>query len=336
MRPNPPNNPASKHVPAVLDAGAPRRTPGSFDHPTLNRCLREPSSAPAAYPPRSPPRSARGSIPDEAPVSLSPPEPRRRPSSSCAALRGEHLRGRRVEHDGGLVVVLPARGTLRHLVVLRRQLHHCEENGDANGEISSRTSRGRTRVLRARPLGKKAGSRLAGAGSRRRAGGAGTHAGASTRRSLQFAFARTKMFVRRVERVAAERAILARVVVVLVGRHRLAVCTSSPSKNCSLAHAGALCPPATAASSRALLSRGFSHPESAALHAPRGRHRGLPSSPKTDERDDARLKERTRLTRRARDWPTFRDRSRRKICRAPRAAGGDEVRIRTVEARLRG
>lgn len=39
------------------------------------------------------------------------------------------------------------------------------------------------------------------------------------------AFARTKMFVRRVERVAAERAILARVVVVLVGRHRLAVCT---------------------------------------------------------------------------------------------------------------
>ena len=106
------------------------------------------------------------------------------------------------------------------------------------------------------------------------------------------AFARTKLFVRRVERVAAERAILACVVVVLVGRHRLAVCTSSltEQKKCSLAHAGALCPPATRRFESRLFSREVSlTPESAALHAPRGRHRGLPSSPKTDERDDARL-----------------------------------------------
>ena len=99
------------------------------------------------------------------------------------------------------------------------------------------------------------------------------------------AFARTKMFVRRVERVAAERAILARVVVVLAGRHRLAVCTSSLTEQKSLAR-----PRRGVVSSRdppfrvALFPREVSlTPESAALYAPRGRRRGLSSSPKTDE-----------------------------------------------------
>ena len=99
------------------------------------------------------------------------------------------------------------------------------------------------------------------------------------------AFARTKMFVRRVERVAAERAILARVVVVLAGRHRLAVCTSSLTEQKSLAR-----PRRGVVSSRdppfrvALFPREVSlTPESAALYAPRGRRRGLSGSPKTDE-----------------------------------------------------
>ena len=93
------------------------------------------------------------------------------------------------------------------------------------------------------------------------------------------------MFVRRVERVAAERAILARVVVVLAGRHRLAVCTSSLTEQKSLAR-----PRRGVVSSRdppfrvALFPREVSlTPESAALYAPRGRRRGLSSSPKTDE-----------------------------------------------------
>lgn len=174
---------------------------------------------------------------------------------------------------------------------------------------------------------KKAGSRLAGAGSRRRAGGAGTHAGASTRRRSGTRIC-TDENVCPSRRTGCSRAGNPRPCRCRPRRPTSSRCVYSPSpskKNCSLAHAGALCPPATRRFESRLFSREVSlTPESAALHAPRGRHRGLPSSPKTDERDDARLeKERTRLTRRARDWPTFRDRSRRKNLRssasAPRA-----------------
>lgn len=137
------------------------------------------------------------------------------------------------------------------------------------------------------------------------------------------AFARTKMFVRRVERVAAERAILARVVVVLVGRHRLAVCTSSlteQKKNARSPTPGRCVLPRLAVSSRASsLARFLSPPK--ALRCTR---REVATAASQAHQRLARLeKERTRLTRRARDWPTFRDRSRRKILRssasAPRA-----------------
>ena len=265
---------------------------------TLNRCLREPPSAPASLTRRDRRRVRRGDRDTRRGARLVVAA--RTPGAAllllALLLRGEHLRGRRVEHDGGLVVVLPARGTLRHLVVLRRQLHHCEENGDANGEISSRTVGWKdARVLLGLgPLGKKkkAGSRLAGAGSRRRAGGAGTHAGASTRRRSGTRIC-TDENVCPSRRAGCSRAGNPRPCRCRPRRPTSSRCVYSPSpskKNCSLAHAGALCPPATRRFESRLFSREVSlTPESAALHAPRGRHRGLPSSPKTDERDDARL-----------------------------------------------
>lgn len=171
---------------------------------------------------------------------------------------------------------------------------------------------------------------------RRRAGGAGTHAGASTRRRSGTRIC-TDENVCPSRRTGCSRA----------GNPRPCRCrprrpTSSRcvyflphrAKKCSLAHAGALCPPATRRFESRLFSREVSlTPESAALHAPRGRHRGLPSSPKTDERRTRDWKKRTPPSRDARDWPTFREKFQGV---APWRRGGDEVRIRTVEALLRG
>ena len=88
------------------------------------------------------------------------------------------------DRDGGLVVVLPTRGALRHLVVLRRQLHHCEsERGNAYGEMSAQAVEAGTGAC---PRGlfwqilKKSGIQAGSGGSGEV--WAGTHAGASTRR----------------------------------------------------------------------------------------------------------------------------------------------------------
>ena len=99
------------------------------------------------------------------------------------------------------------------------------------------------------------------------------------------------MFVRRVEQVAAERAILARVVVVLVGRHRLAVCTlpHRAKKNCSLAPPGRCVLPRLAVSSRASSLARFLSPPKALRCTRREVATAASQALKTDERNDARL-----------------------------------------------
>ena len=206
---------------------------------------------------------------------MSPPEPPAPPFFFFALLLrgGEHLRGRRVEHDGGLVAVPPARGTLATLSSFAASSITAKKTGTRTVRSRVGRSGGRTRASSSGSAPwvkkKKAGSRLAGAGSRRRAGGAGTHAGASTRRRSGTRIC-TDENVCPSRRTRLQQSGNPRPCRCRPRRPTSSRCVYSPSpskKNCSLAHAGALCPPATRRFGRTSSREVSLTPESAALHA---------------------------------------------------------------------